>query len=86
MKKLTSVLIIAFIAVLVFGTIFSSAAEPYDTYTYSIDGKPLKSPAAYSAVDEFDSSDMQIISKFGIGLSPSASDIVTDKEIGRAHV
>ena len=80
MKKLTSVLIIAFIAVLVFGTIFSSAAEPYDTYTYSIDGKPLKSPAAYSAVDEFDSSDMQIISKFGIGLSASASDIVTDKE------
>ena len=83
MKKITSVLLIAFIAVLIFGTVFSSAAEPYDTYTYSIDGNPLKSPAAYSAVDEFDSVDMGIAKLINskdssISLSATASDIVTD--------
>ena len=83
MKKITSVLMIAFIVVLVFGTIFSSAAEPYDTYTYSIDGTPLKSPAAYSAVDEFDSVDMGLAKLVNskdssISLSSSSIDIVTD--------
>ena len=67
-------------AVLLFGTVTSSAAEPYNTYTYSIDGDPLRSPAAYSAIDDFDSIDMKIS---GIGgnatLSATVSDIVSDE-------
>ena len=45
---------------MLFSTVFSSAAEPYDTYTYSIDGETLKSPPAFSAVDNFDAVDMKI--------------------------
>ena len=67
---------------MLFGTVFSSAAEPYDTYTYSIDGETLKSPPAFSAVDEFDAIDMKIKEldpangKFGDRIE----DITTDNE------
>ncbi len=60
MKKLAKLLILAVVLVLIVGTVFSSAVEPYDTYTYSIDGEPLKSPAAFSAIDDFDAVDMKI--------------------------
>ena len=60
MKKLAKLLVFAVTLILVFGTVFSSAVEPYDTYTYSIDGEPLKSPPAFSAIDEFDAIDMKI--------------------------
>jgi len=81
MKKLTKVLILALVAVMLFGTVYSSAAEPYDTYTYSIDGEPLKSPAAYSAIDEFDAIDMRIskIDPNKPALSPTVGDIVSDE-------
>ena len=81
MKKITKVLIIALIAVMIFGTVYSSAAEPYDTYTYSIDGETVKSPPAYSAVDDFDAIDMGIseISADG-ALSDTVSDIFSDEQ------
>ncbi len=79
MKKLTKVLIFALIVVMLFGTVYSSAAEPYDTYTYSIDGEPLRSPAAYSAIDDFDAIDMQISKLSSVGsLSTTVSDIISD--------
>ena len=54
---------------MLFGTVYSSAAEPYDTYTYSIEGDPLKSPPAYSAIDQFDSIDMKISKLSNVKLS-----------------
>lgn len=41
-----------------FGTLTSSAFSSYDTYTYSIDGEPMQSPAAYSASQLVDSAAM----------------------------
>ena len=78
MKKLTKVLILVIVAVMLFGTVYSSAAEPYDTYTYSIDGEPLKSPHAYSAIDSYDSIGMGLSKTSVSSLSSSVSDIVTD--------
>ena len=47
-SKVSKILIFALVAIMLFGTVYSSAYESYDTYTYSIDGEPLKSPAAYT--------------------------------------
>ena len=47
-SRITKVILFALIAVLLFGTVSPLAYESYDTYTYSIDGEPLKSPAAYT--------------------------------------
>ncbi len=81
MKKITKVLIIALIAVMLFGTVYSSAAEPYDTYTYSIEGETVKSPPAYSAVDDFDSIDMNIPQISSVGaLSANVTDIFSDDQ------
>ena len=82
MKKLTKVLILAVVFIMLFGTVFSSAAEPYDTYTYSIDGETLKSPPAFSAVDEFDAIDMKIkeLDPANGNLGNKLSDITTDNE------
>ena len=46
MKKLIRFIALAFVMVLVFGTVASSAAA-YTTYTYSYDGRALSSPDAY---------------------------------------
>ena len=46
--KLSKIILIALTLVLVFGAVPTMAYESYDTYTYSIDGEPLKSPAAYT--------------------------------------
>ena len=79
MRKFTKFLVLMLALVMVFGTIYSSAYEPYDTYTYSIDGLPMKSPAAYTAEAVYDTVDMQIDK-----LDPTKpdmllpSDIVTD--------
>ncbi len=80
MKKLTKVLILAVVLIMIFGTVFSSAAEPYDTYTYSIDGETLKSPPAYSAVDDFDAVDMKIkeLDPNNGGFGGTLTDITTD--------
>ena len=60
MKKLTKILVFALVLVMIFGTVYSSAYEPYTTYTYSIDGVPMKSPTAYSAYAIYDTVDMGI--------------------------
>ena len=81
MKKITKVLVFALLIVMVFGAVQASAYSSYETYTYSIDGNPLKSPDAYRADGVFDSLSMHIID-----VSPnmptlsSASDLVTDND------
>ncbi len=47
-SKITKVILFTLIAVMLLGSINVFAFESYDTYTYSIDGEPLKSPAAYT--------------------------------------
>ena len=68
--------------VMVFGSISASAYTSYETYTYSIDGEPLRSPTAYETANNITAEDMGLIQeKFGnVGLSPLVSDIVTDDE------
>ncbi len=80
MKKFSKFLIFALIAVMIFGAIQISAIEPYDTYTYSIDGKPLKSPKAYGADAVVDAMQMGVGNISNIPNFKSASDIVTDNE------
>ena len=76
MKTLFKILILSLALVLVFGTISSSAYVAYDTYTYSISGKQMLSPAAYSTNTSVTSSAM------GIADTPlvNAADVVTDGE------
>ena len=76
MKTAFKILILSLALVLVFGAISSSAYVAYDTYTYSISGKQMLSPAAYSTNTSITSADM------GIADNPlvSAADMVTDKE------
>ncbi len=50
-KKIVSIIALAFALVLLFGTAVS-AAVPYDTYTYSTDGTPRKSPHAYIPTEQ----------------------------------
>ncbi len=60
MKKLTKIIVISLVLVMLFGTVSSLAFEPYDTYTYSIDGEPMKSPAAMSVEDVINTHDMEL--------------------------
>ncbi len=80
MKKLTSILLLALVAVLVFTAIPTSAKEAYDTYTYSIDGTPLKSPTAYKAENVVEAFDMNIGKLSSVTSLQNAKDVVTDKD------
>ena len=86
MKKISLVLLFVILFVTVFGATQAFAFEPYDTYTYSIDGEPLKSPAAYRAEEVIDSLKMGLsdIAPDNPTFS-SASDITTD-ELGNIYI
>ena len=81
MKKLTKILILSLAFVIMFGAVASSAYIAYDTYTYSISGKQMLSPTAYSTNTALTSTDM------GIGDTPlaNAMDVVTD-ELGNVYI
>jgi hypothetical protein len=85
MKKLTKILILALAFVLLFGVVCSSAYVAYDTYTYSISGKQMLSPAAYSTNTSITSTDMGLKDKFGGLQLNDAEDIVTD-EVGNVYI
>ena len=74
MKKLTSVLCLLFIFVMVL-SIPISAARTYQTYTYSIDGKALYSPDAYTAQKTIDAAAMGLDTTMW-----NASDIAVDED------
>ena len=79
MKKLSKIFILTLILVMLFGTVNAFAFESYETYTYSIDGEPLKSPSAYDASQSLTSVPMGITQeKFGGKPLKGATDIVTD--------
>ena len=64
-NKITKILLLAVVVILIFGTICPSAYESYDTYTYSIDGEPLKSPAAYTPeFSSYDSKSMGLLAGY----------------------
>jgi len=64
-SKLSKIIVLSLIFVMIFGTLCPSAYEPYDTYTYSIDGKPLKSPSAYTpSPTSFDAGSMGLLSGY----------------------
>ena len=82
-SKFAKILVFSLILILVFGTVYASAFESYDTYTYSINGEPLKSPAAYTPVREVSYADMKLgrLGVTGKLLNLKApSDIVSDNE------
>ena len=61
-SKLTKILLVVLTCVMLFGALVPSAYESYDTYTYSIDGEPLKSPAAYTpSPNTYDSQSMGLL-------------------------
>ncbi len=59
MKKITSILCLMFVFIMIFA-LPASAAAPYQTYTYSINGTALHSPDAYNPVKTIDSNYMGI--------------------------
>ncbi|MBO7342220.1 MAG: YIP1 family protein [Clostridia bacterium] len=74
MKKFTSILCLLFVFVMLL-SIPMAAAKTYQTYTYSIDGKALYSPDAYTAQKTIDAAAM------GLDLSLlNASDMAVDGE------
>ena len=88
MKKVTKILILSLVLILLFGAVYSSAYVAYDTYTYSISGKQMLSPTAYSTNLAMTSKDMGLIDKekFGSELQLNdVSDIVTD-ELGNVYL
>ena len=80
-KKLAKILILSLVFIMLFGTVYSSAFESYDTYTYSIDGEPLKSPTAYAANTTLTSTDMGLVGgKFGNVALKDAADVFADDQ------
>lgn len=80
-KRFGKILILSLVFVMLFGTVYSSAFESYETYTYSIDGQPLKSPTAYAANTTLASKEMNLLNeKFGAKPLDAPTDIVTDDE------
>ena len=81
-NKLTKIIVLALAFVLIFGTVSSFAYQSYETYTYSIDGRPLFSPMAYSADESLTSYDLGLIEKTGIAddTFKEASDLSSDED------
>ena len=82
-SKISKILVLSLVLVMLFGTIYASAFESYDTYTYSISGEPLKSPPAYTPAREISYADMDL-ARLGITGKMAnlnkPNDIVTDEE------
>ena len=88
MKKLSKILILSLAFVLLFGVVYSSAYVAYDTYTYSISGKQMLSPTAYSTNTAITSADMGLLNsdKFDKPVQLNgATDIVTD-DLGNVYI
>ncbi len=75
-SKITKILLLTLAVITLFGSLNVSAYEPYETYTYSIDGLPLESPHAYTPdVDTYGWEDMGLDKAL-----KSVSDIVADSD------
>ena len=76
MKKYASLLCLLFVLMMIVSIIPVGAEKPYQTYTYSIDGKALLSPNAYDPQKNYTTDDLTAMLG-GVGLN-GASDMVTD--------
>ena len=85
MKNISKILILSLAFILLFGAVTASAYVAYDTYTYSISGKQMLSPTAYSTNTSLTSTDMGLKEKFGGLQLDKVSDIVTD-ELGNVYI
>lgn len=79
-KRIFNAILLVLVAVLLFSGVTASAYESYETYTYSIDGEPLKSPTAYSAETVVNSAKMGLTTKL-----KEANDIVAD-HLGNIYI
>ena len=80
-NKFVKALILSLLLILLVGAIPVSAYDSYETYTYSIDGKAMQSPAAYSASLTVNSYQMRLVSeKFGDKTLKDATDIFADAD------
>ena len=77
--KITAVVLLLLTLLTVMPVIGASASEPYQTYTYSIDGFALYSPTAYSPVMTVDSNYMGLLANGGVAFD-EPTDIETDKD------
>ena len=78
-KKITTVVLLLLALVMLMPTVGASASEPFQTYTYSIDGYALYSPAAYSPVMTVDSNYMGLLENGGVAFD-EPGDIFADKD------
>ena len=61
-NRIVKILLLTVVAIMLFGSITTSAYESYETYTYSIDGEPLESPHAYTPdVQPYDTRTMNLL-------------------------
>jgi hypothetical protein len=72
--------------VLLFGTVSAFASNPYETYTYSIDGTTLKSPDAYDVHRTVTTSEMGLLDeKYGALDLGESTDLITD-DAGNVYI
>ncbi len=80
MKKAMKLLLVVFCVILVMGAFPVSAAEPYQTYTYSSEGYALWSPPAYEPHQIVDSEYIGLYEDEDAIAFDEASDIEADEE------
>ncbi len=79
-KKLLSVCLIAFALIMCLGTYVAADTPPYDTYTYSINGGAMKSPAAYAPLSASLSAQSMTSITQKVEFGEVLSDICTDSD------
>ena len=78
-KKFVSAVLLLLALILAVPALGASASEAYQTYTYSIEGKALYSPTAYSPVMSVNSDYMGLLDNGGVAFD-EPTDIVVDND------
>lgn len=85
-KRILSLLVLALAFVMLFGSISAFAKEPYQTYTYSSDGEPLYSPAAYSPARAVTSSDIFSALEYANAVNLDKPTDITVDDDGKVYI
>ncbi len=78
-KRIVTLLLMMMVCVMVLGSFGVFAVNPYDTYTYSMDGYALKSPDAYTPVMTIGYRDIET-SAIKLGEFNTPTDLVADDD------
>ena len=78
-KRLLSFLAMSFCVVMLLGSISASAAVPYTTYTYDVNGKMVQSPHAYVSTELITAN--SVLKKFEAGENPNANSLYTADDV-----